>query len=192
MTGLILDSPRARTAPSASRSRAARATASGLGLVALMAASLAGTAAKAQTPPPRVPDLHERSGLLMRFVDVPGRLPPDPLRDNFYGTRYADRGPVKHLDGIKDQGLYGMGWKARCTQSVYPFFYGNPGASTVGPECRPGHRSLRYLQGLVHPFKPVGMYYQEGTYVPIYDLDPNVPGPGPFPYPFYFNWNKGG
>jgi hypothetical protein len=130
----------------------------------------------------------------MRYVDVPGRLPPDPHRDNFYGTRYADRGLVKHPDGVLDQGLYGMGWKAKHTQSVFPFFYGNPGRSTLTADSRPTptQRSLRFLQGVLHPFKPVGSYYQEGTYVPIYDFDPGVPGPGPFPYPFYFNWHKGG
>jgi len=192
MPGLLLDSPRVRAAGSVSRTRGARATASGLGLVALLAVSLAGAAARAQAPAPLVPDIHERSGLLMRFVDVPGRLPPDPHRDNFYGTRYADRGLVKHVDGVKDQGLYGMGWKARCTESVYPFFYGNPGEGKIDPACRPKNRSLRFVQGVLHPFKPVGSYYQEGSYVPIYDLDPGVPGPGPFPYPFYFNWGKGG
>jgi hypothetical protein len=31
-----------------------------------------------------------------------------------------------------------------------------------------------------------------GSYVPIYDLDPIVPGPGPYPFPFYFNWDHGG
>ena len=36
------------------------------------------------------------------------------------------------------------------------------------------------------------MYYQMGSYVPIYDLDPISPGPGPYPFPFYFNWHKGG
>ena len=33
---------------------------------------------------------------MMRFAGVQARLPPDPLRDNFYDTRYADRGLVKH------------------------------------------------------------------------------------------------
>ena len=45
---------------------------------------------------------------------------------------------------------------------------------------------------MAHPFRPVGMYYQMGSYVPIYDLDPIASGPGPYPYPFYFNWCKGG
>jgi hypothetical protein len=162
-----------------------------LGLVALAAASLAGSTARAQSQP-LVPNVQERSGLLMRFVDVPGRLPPDPHRDNFYGTRYADRGLIKHPDGVLDQGLYGMGWKAKYTQSVYPYFYGSPGETKIGPDGRPGNRAFRFVQGFFHPFRPVGSYYQEGSYVPIYDFDPGVPGPGPFPYPFYFNWHKGG
>jgi hypothetical protein len=149
--------------------------------------------ARAQYPPAKVPDLQERSGLIMRFAGVPEQLPPDPRRDNFYDTRYADRGLVKHVDGVKDQGLYGFGWKSACTQSYYPFFYGSPGSARVEPSCLPWQcRSLRFFQGLPHPFKPVGMYYQMGSYVPIYDLDPIAPGPGPYPYPFYYNWNKGG
>ena len=83
-------------------------------------------------PPPRrsirpanIPDLKERSGLMMRFAGRTEILPPDPLRDNFYNTRYADRGLIKHPDGIKDQGLYGLGWKTACTESVYPFLHGD-------------------------------------------------------------------
>src|SRR5262245_15193081 len=153
---------------------------------------LTSSTASAQYPPPRIADLKERSGLLMRFADVPGILPPDPRRDNFYGTRYADRGLVKHPDGVKDQGLYGFGWKSRCTESVYPFFYGSPGNGKIDASCLPWHRSARFFQGLAHPFRPVGMYYQMGSYVPIHDFDPFSPGPGPYPYPFYYNWHKGG
>ena len=106
----------------------------------------------AQYPPPKVPDLQERSGLVMRFAGVPEHLPPDPRRDNFYNTRYADRGLVKHVNGVKDQGLYGFGWKSACTESVYPFFYGSPGTGKVDPSCLPWqHRSLRFFQGLRIP-----------------------------------------
>ncbi len=150
------------------------------------------SAATAQYPPPQIPELQERSGLLMRFAGVPESLPPDPLRDNFYDTRYADYGLVKHPNYVKTQGLYGLGWKSKCTESIYPFFYGSPGAGKIDESCRPWHRSLRFVQGLAHPFRPVGMYYSMGSYVPIYDLDPIAPGPGPYPYPFYFNWHKGG
>jgi hypothetical protein len=151
------------------------------------------SSARAQYPPARVRDITERSGLVMRFATAPEQLPPDPARDTFYGTRYADRGLVKHVDGVKDQGLYGMPMKAACTESIYPFFYGSPGESRVDPSCLPWkHRALRFFQSESHFFKPVGMYYQFGSYVPIYDLDPIAPGPGPYPYPFYFNWHKGG
>jgi hypothetical protein len=36
------------------------------------------------------------------------------------------------------------------------------------------------------------MYYDQGSYVPIYDLDPIVPGPGPYPVPWYFRGPDGG
>jgi len=162
-------------------------------LMAALVVLLLDTAARAQYPQPHIADLNERSGLMMRFAgEVREHLPPDPLRDNFYNTRYANRGLVKHPDGIKDQGLYGMGWKSACTESVYPFFYGSPGSGKVDRSCLPWHRSLRILQGETHFFRPLGMYYSMGSYVPIYDFDPIAPGPGPYPYPFYFNWGKGG
>jgi hypothetical protein len=148
--------------------------------------------AAAQYPEPRVKQLSERSGLLMRFVGTREYLPEDPLRDNFYELRYADRGLVKHPNGVKDQGLYGVGWKSACTESVYPFFYGSPGSAKVKRFCLPWHRSLRFAQGEVDFFRPVGMYYSMGSYVPIYDFDPFSPGPGPYPFPFYYNWGKGG
>lgn len=164
----------------------------GFALAGLVGA-LSGSSAHAQYPPPRISNIQERSGLVMRFAGVPAQLPPDPRRDNFYETRYADRGLIKHRDGIKDQGLYGTPMKAACTESVYPFFYGSPGEGRIDPSCLPWkHRALRFFQGETHFFKPVGMYYQYGSYVPIYDLDPIAPGPGPYPYPFYFNWHKGG
>jgi hypothetical protein len=163
-----------------------------LTLAGLFSLALARTS-HAQSPPARIPDLQERSGLVMRFAGVPGQLPPDPLRDNFYDTRYADRGLIKHVNGVKDQGLYGVPLKAACTESIYPFFYGSPGNTKVEPSCLPWrHRALRFFQGETHWFKPVGMYYQFGSYVPIYDLDPIAPGPGPYPYPGFINWCKGG
>ncbi len=48
---------------------------------------------------------------------------------------------------------------------------------------KPWPRPLRFFQGLAHPWRPVGMYYQMGSYVPIFDLDPIAPGPGPYPVP---------
>jgi len=157
-----------------------------------LAVCLLDNAARAQYPQPLVEQLSERSGLLMRSVGTPEHLPPDPLRDKFYNTRYADRGLIKHPDGIKDQGLYGLGWKSACTESVYPFFLGSPGTGKVDRSCLPWPRSLRFLQGETNFFRPVGMYYCMGSYVPIYDFDPIAPGPGPYPYPFFFNWGKGG
>jgi hypothetical protein len=154
--------------------------------------SAAARPALAQPPQPFIPDITERSGLLMRFAASPEMLPPDPNRDFFYGTRYADSGQVKHPNWVKTQGLYGLGWKAPDTKSVYPYFYGVPGQNTVDSSSRPWPRPLRFIQGLAHPFRPVGSYYSFGSYVPIYDLDPIAPGPGPYPYPFYFNWLHGG
>ncbi len=161
-------------------------------VMAGLAVLLHGTAARAQYPQPLVEQLSERSGLVMRYVGTPERLPHDPLRDNFYNLRYANRGLIKHPDGIKDQGLYGLGWKSACTESVYPFFMGSPGTGKVDRSCLPWPRSLRFLQGETNFFRPVGMYYCMGSYVPIYDFDPIAPGPGPYPYPFFFNWGKGG
>ena len=148
--------------------------------------------ARSGPPKPYIPDITERSGLLMRFASTPEMLPPDPNRDFFYNTRYADNGRVKHPNWVCTQGLYGLGWKTPDTQSVYPYFYGVPGQSTVDSGSRPWFRPLRFFQGLAHPFRPVGSYYAMGSYVPIYDLDPIAPGPGPYPYPFYFNWLHGG
>jgi hypothetical protein len=153
---------------------------------------LAGTTARAQPPRPFVPDLSERSGLVMRFAGTDEVLPPDPHRDFFYNTRYGDHGNIKHPNWLMTQGLYGLGWKAKDTESVYPYFYGMPGQSTVDPSSRHGWRPLRFLDNLAHPWRPVGMYYAMGSYVPIYDLDPIAPGPGPYPWPFYFNWLHGG
>jgi hypothetical protein len=160
--------------------------------IAGLCMSLAGASARAQPPQPYVPEITERSGLLMRYASTPELLPPDPYRDTFYNTRYADHGLVKHPNWVWTQGLYGLGMKTPDTQSIYPFYYGMPGQSTIDSSSRPWWRPLRFFQGLAHPFRPVGMYYAFGTYVPIYDLDPIAPGPGPYPYPFYFNWLHGG
>ena len=166
-------------------------TSVGIGALGLWVV-LAGTTARAQPPQPFVPNISERSGLLMRFAGTEEVLPPDPHRDNFYNTRYGDQGVIKHPNFVLTQGLYGLGWKTNHTESVYPYFYGMPGQSTVDSSSRHGWRPIRFLDNLAHPWRPVGMYYQFGTYVPIYDLDPLVPGPGPYPIPFYFNWLHGG
>jgi hypothetical protein len=146
----------------------------------------------AQPPAPFIPETSERSGLLMRFAGTPELLPPDPHRDFFYETRYADSGKITHPNWLGTQGLYGLGMKTPDTESIYPFFYGMPGQSTIDSSSRPWWRPARFFQGLVQPWRPVGMYYQFGSYVPIYDLDPISPGPGPYPYPLFFNWVHGG
>ncbi len=160
--------------------------------IAALSSSSAARPALAQPPKPFIPDITERSGLLMRSAASPEMLPPDPYRDSFYQTRYADSGRVKHINSPFKQGLYGLGWKTPDTKSVYPYYYGIPGQNTIDSSSRPWFRPARFFQGLVHPFRPVGEYYSFGTYVPIYDLDPIAPGPGPYPYPFYFNWWHGG
>jgi hypothetical protein len=146
----------------------------------------------AQPPQPQVPDIAQRSGLLMRYAGSPEFLPPDPRRDYFYLTRYGDRGKLSHINWFRSQGLYGLGWKTPDSESIYPYWYGSPGQSTIDSSSKPWPRPLRFFQGLVHPWRPVGMYYQMGSYVPIYDLDPIAPGPGPYPFPFYFNFDHGG
>ena len=162
-----------------------------LGLVLTLA--LAASPARGQIPQPTVPEMAERSGLITRYEPNRPLLPPDPRRDTFYnGLRFNDKAEVKHPNNVRQGGLYGYRWPAPCTQSVYPYFYGAPGGGTIGPDCTPWPRPLRLAQGLVHPFRPVGMYYDQGSYVPIYDLDPLVPGPGSYPWPFYIKNPRGG
>jgi hypothetical protein len=163
----------------------------GLGAVGLWLL-LASAPAWGQPVRPFVPETTERSGLVMRYAGAPELLPPDPYRDFFYNTRYDDSGLITHPNWLGTQGLYGLGMKTPDTQSVYPYFYGMPGQSTIDSSSRPWWRPARFFQGLVQPWRPVGMYYSYGSYVPIYDLDPIAPGPGPYPYPFYFNWLHGG
>ncbi len=139
---------------------------------------------------------HNGNGMFSRNVPILPQLPPDRKRDVFYQNRWYDahRPPnQKHIDSLCDGGLYGRRWPTSCTQSVAPFFQGSPGCSTIDEGCRPTpHMALRRLQNFVHPFKPVGMYYAGGSYVPIYDLDPVVPGPGPFPWSHFLQRCTGG
>jgi hypothetical protein len=159
---------------------------------ASLVVALAGTSARAQLPQPREPDIKKRSGLLTRFIPIEPHLPPDPYRDTFWDTRFGDQPTPPLPNCIKGGGLYGFFWRAKCTASIYPYFYGSPGENSLGPECRRCWKPLRYAQGLVHPFRPVGMYYDQGSYVPIHDLDPFVPGPGPYPFPWYLGGPHGG
>ena len=142
--------------------------------------------ARAQEPQPHIPDTVKRSGLIQRFVPIEPRLPNDPRRDNWYDTRWGDSPNLrKHPNFYTNGGLYGLPWKADHTLSIYPYFYGSPGPGTLREESRPVRPFLRVGSALVHPFKPVGTYYDQGSYVPIYDLDPIVPGPGPQIWPFF-------
>jgi hypothetical protein len=163
------------------------------GLAALAAILGGSSTAKAQIPQPNIPDINERSGLLQRFAPYKTNLPKDPYRDNFYGSRFGDRARVLDRNTFYEGGLYGVRLPARDTASVYPFFYGSPGKSTITPESKSWRPScLRGLQQLVHQRKPVGMYYERGSYVPIYDLDSFTPGPGPDYWPFFFQGFRGG
>jgi hypothetical protein len=164
-----------------------------IGLAALAAVLGGSSTAMAQIPQPHIADINQRSGLLQRFAGVKTNLPKDPYRDNFYGSRFGDRGKVLDTNTFYDGGLYGVRLPARDTASVYPFFYGSPGKSTITAESRSWRPScLRGLQQLTHQRKPVGMYYDRGSYVPIYDLDSFTPGPGPDYYPFFFQGSRGG
>lgn len=165
-----------------------------LGLGALLAGWAAALPASAQIPQPYKRNVEERSGLLTRFKPLQPVLPHDPKRDDWYNTRWGDNYPnTEHPNRCRDGGLYGLQYANRCTESVYPFFRGAPGASTIGPDCKPAdHELIRLYDNFIHPWRPVGMYYHKGSYVPIYDLDPIAPGPGPFPYRHFWNHIKGG
>ena len=95
-------------------------------------------------------DPAQRAGPAVR--GTPEFLPPDARRDYFYQTRYGDRGKLSHVNWFRSQGLYGLGWKTPYTESVYPFWYGSPGQSTIDESSsRPWPRPLRFFQGLAHP-----------------------------------------
>ena len=82
--------------PQGGRSRrVVRARAWG-GLAALGLSAVLSASASAQAPVPYVPEVTQRSGLVQRFAGTPEFLPPDPRRDNFYNTRYGDRGTISH------------------------------------------------------------------------------------------------
>ena len=126
-----------------------------IGLAALTSVYLGAPArSHAQVPEPRVPDINERSGLLQRFnvYNFKTNLPKDPYRDNFYGTRFGNHGKVFDTNTYYDGGLYGVRLPARDTASVYPFFYGSPGQSTITPESKSWRPScLRAVQQLDPP-----------------------------------------
>lgn len=146
-------------------------------------------------PSTRIPDINKRSGLLTRFQSVPvTNLPSDPHRDNFYGTRFGDYKVVGRSNSMLDGGLYGLPLSQKCTSSVFPYFLGSPGGHAGCADCKLEHRGGfgRLARSFVHPFKPVGMYYQQGSYVPIYDLSPFSPGPGPDLWPHFIQTKDDG
>jgi hypothetical protein len=157
-------------------------------VVPVLAAVLtsAPTPVLAQLPEPGIPEINRRSGLLGRFIPIRSTLPGDKKRDDWFDTRWGDPpNERKRPNSIHNGGLYGLPWRADCSASYYPYFFGSPGVSTMSENCRPWPRAFRFPQMLLHPFKPVCFYYDQGSYVPVYDLDPLVPGPGPWPWPFY-------
>ena len=162
------------------------------GVVALASAFLPATA-QAQGPEPGIPDINQRSGLISRFIPIIPQLPPDPRRDDWYDTRFGDPPNHRpHRNWYPNGGLYGLRWPTKDTASIYPFFFGAPGQSSLTEESRPPHPLLRLPRAVFHPFKPVGMYYDQGSYVPIYDPRPIVPGPGAWPWPFFWSPTHGG
>lgn len=169
------------------------------------AASVPGAAAAAAVKPPEpvgplpsakpiVWDVRERSGLITRYTPVQAKLPPDPGRDTFYRTRWDDwYHPIRNTRNCyKDGGMYGRPLTNAYTAAVAPSFRGAPGVSSVPPGWQPPSKYGRILGNFLHPFQPVGMYYDRGVYTPVYDLDPIAPGPGPFPWNHYIKRHLGG
>ncbi len=145
-----------------------------------------GRPVKDMVPQPLIPNINRRSGLLQRYTPIDPHLPPDPRRDQWYDTRWGDAPNLRpHPNAYFNGGLYGLRWKDADRASYAPYFYGAPGQSTMRPESKPVHNVFRLPRNLLHPFRPVGMYYDQGSYVPVYDLDPLVPGPGAWPWPFF-------
>ena len=163
---------------------------------AILVGALGAVGSSAQAQEPHIQNVAERSGLISRSLPMmQTNLPHDPDRDNFYGTRYGDFAIQGRYNGIRGGGMYGSVIPTTCTTCHTPFFRGAPGRSTAFcPNCQPKYKHPlgQVAQGLFHPFRPVGRYYQNGCYVPIYDLDPLVPGPGPDLWPFYHNGFSGG
>lgn len=146
--------------------------------------------ANAQEPAPVVRDVTQRSGLITRHIPITPNLPPDADRDRWYVTRWGDDNESHDgVNSFKNGGLYGRQWKNGCTACYSPYFAGSPGQNTMTHTCKVNNR---LLTNFVHPFRPVCSYYAGGCYVPVYDLDPAVPGPGPFPFKYFFKRPTGG
>ncbi len=151
--------------------------------------------ASTQAQQPHIPNMAQRSGLLGRYVPrMQTNLPEDARRDNFYGTYYGDRAVAPGTNSALNGGLYGQRLDAGCVTCRSPYFYGTPGNPKAScPQCQPAYKHPlgRVGANLIHPWRPVGHYYQNGCTVPIYDFDPLVPGPGPDLWPFYLNGRGG-
>ena len=161
-----------------------------VGLGVLTVSILVGRRSHAQsTFGATVPDINQRSGLIGRYAPVSRTLPPDPDRDEFNDTRYDRADPLRPNRACTG-GIYGQRWSSDCTRSIAPYFPGKVGQNSITPTCKPPKHRL--FSNYIFPWRPVGMYYESGSYVPIYDLDPNVLGPGPFPYPHFWNGPRGG
>ena len=125
--------------------------------------------------------------MITRMVPIDPHLPPDPKRDQWYDTRWGDPPNVRQtpVRWYPNGGLYGLPWKSDHTASIAPYFFGAPGQNSLhGDENKPGYVA-RFTRSAFHPFRPVGMYYEQGSYVPVLDFRPFVPGPGGWPWPFY-------
>jgi hypothetical protein len=169
------------------------------GLV-LTLAPLAPTTARAQDQPTTTPiaNPYQRSGLLSRMEPILPPLPPDADRDAFLGSEYAsefdgDRGVIFFPgNSWRNGGMYGKMLSRRHTATHSPFFVGTEG-STIGPDTQREHPVIgRWIMNPLHQFRPIGMYYDRGVSVPIYDFDYTVPGPGPFPWSHFFKRPTGG
>jgi hypothetical protein len=163
-----------------------------IALLALTALVASSAAVRAQdglpgpVPQPDVTDIEKRSGLLSHWVPIEPHLPSDPRRDHWYDHRWADPPNMRsHPNFYMNNGLYGLRWKATATRSIYPFYFGAPGEDSLRESDRPVRPFWRIGSALVHPWKPVGYYYDQGSYVPVYDFDPIVPGPGSWPWPWF-------
>lgn len=158
------------------------------GLAALLLPALVPAVGQAQ---PKVLDVNQRSGLITRMAPITPRLPDDPDRDRYYNTYWQDFPKRPWRNSPFTGGLYGMPLNdhcAKCNQN----FYGSPGPDATENVCRTYPRWTRGITNMIFPYHPVGYYYAGGCSVPIYDLDPLVPGPGPFPLPYFKKRHNGG
>ncbi len=137
-------------------------------------------------------------GLASRYMPVQPRLPVDPRRDAFEGSRYASEFDDGHhvyihpYDSWRNGGLYGRRMPENDVAAVAPYFQGR-GGSTINDKTQAHNPYVRrWITNLFYPYKPVGMYYDRGVYAPIYDMDYFAPGPGPFPWGHFLNKPLGG